>query len=886
MFSARDPLVLRLCLLALRLFSAIVPRVWRADWRAEWEAEVRCRWDRLEADRHLDWRTRMDLLRRASGAFPDAAWLRRQFTTDAEALQDLRHGTRMLRKSPIFAVSATLILALGIGGAVSIVTLLDTLLFRALPYRDADRVVTIWTQRTARTGAREDVAPADFLDWRERSQGFSSMAAAVPYSRDYTGGEQPDVLFGAQVTEGFWEAIGVEPIMGRTFRPEEHVTGAGRAVIISHGLWQQRFGAAPDIVGRSISLDGEPWTVVGVLPRSFAPQLLPRPGDLAVWTPKIVQDHERRTRDSAWWNVVARLAPGVTIAQAQRELDAISAALGRDHPRTNAASRALVVSMRDHLMGDVRLPLFVMLGAVVLVLAIGCANVASLLLARGMDRERELSIRAALGAGRLRLVRQLLVESLLLSSVAAVAGVAIAHWAVGIIVALAPSAVLRLHEATVDGRILLFAAGLATLTTVAFGLLPALQLSRPGRSVVRERHATGSRRALRQVLVVAEVALALVLLTGAGLLIRSFARLMTVDPGFTASDVVTVQVFAYSPDMTVDRLRGFFDSTLERLAALPGVHAAGAVSAMPFAVANIDIRSPLEIIGRPEPAEGDRRGVYVTIASPGFFPAMRIPLREGRFIEDSDHDRAPTVAVISDALRRRDWPSESPLGRRVRIDWLGQPVEAEIVGVVSELRHDGLDRAPRPEVFLPLAQLPFGSMTFVVRGDGDPAALIEAGKREVWAVNPMQSIYQASSLESMVGASLGRQRFSVLVMSAFAFVALLLCATGIYGIISFTTAARTREIGVRMALGADRSAIERLVLREGGLLIGTGLLLGLAGAAGAGRVLQSLLFEVRPGDPLTVAAVCTLLAAVGFAACYLPARRATRVDPLIALRPE
>jgi putative ABC transport system permease protein len=886
MTSPRDPFVLRLCLLTFRLFSAIVPRVWRADWRAEWEAEVRCRWDRLAADQHLDWRTRMDLLRRASGAFPDAAWLRRQFTTDAEALQDLRHGARMLRKSPVFAVSAVLILALGIGGAVCIVTLLDTLLFRTLPYAEADRVVTIWTQHAARPGEPEDVAPADFLDWRERSRAFSTVAAAVPYSYDYTGGDRPEVFFGARVTEGFWEAIGVEPIMGRAFRPDEHVPGAGRPVIISHGLWQQRFEAAPDIVGRSISLDGEPWTVVGVLPRSFAPQLLPRPGELGVWTPKIVQEHERRTRGSAWWNVVARLAPGVTIAQAQSELDAISSALGREHPRTNAASRALVVSMRDHLMGDVRMPLFVMLGAVVLVLAIGCANVASLLLARGMDRERELSIRAALGAGRLRLVRQLLVESLLLSSVAAVTGVAIAHWAVGIIVAIAPSAVLRLHEATVDGRILLFAAGLATLTTVAFGLLPALQLSRPGRGVVRERHATGSRRAVRQVLVVAEVALALVLLTGAGLLIRSFARLMAVDPGFTASNVVTVQVFAYSPDMTVERLRSFFNTTLDHLAVLPGVHAAGAVSAMPFATANIDIKSPLEIVGRGVAAEGDRRGVYVTIASPGFFPAMRIPLREGRFLDASDHDRAPIVAVISEALGRRDWPSESPLGRRVRIQWHGQPVEAEIVGVVSELRHDGLDRAPRPEVFLPLAQLPFGSMTFVLRGDGDPSALIEAGKREVWAVNPMQSIYEASSLESMLGASLVRQRFSVLLMSTFAFVALLLCATGIYGIISFTTAARTREIGVRMALGADGSAIQRMVLREGGSLIGAGLILGVAGAAGGGRIMQSLLFEVRPGDPLTVAAVCGLLAAVGLAACYLPARRATRVDPLVALRPE
>lgn len=882
MNNRRQPLVLRLCLWLVRICSTLVPSRDRRDWRMEWEGELHHRQDYLQARNRFDRRHQVDLLRRALGAFPDAAWIRRQLTLDADLVHDVRHGLRMLWKSPGFTVSAVFILAVGIGSTVAVLTLLDTLMFRPLPYDESSRIVTLWQQRAAGSGEREDVAPANFLDWRERAQSFSHLAAAVPYSYDATGGAEPLTLFAAQVTDGFWNAVGMPPALGRAFLPEEHVRGARRVVIISHRMWQQRLSGNPAAIGTTLSMDGEAYTVVGILPPGFAPQLLPRPDALDVFTPKVVQEHEKRTRGSAWWNVVGRLKPGVTIEQAQAELARISAELAAEHPRTNTGVTAVAVPLREHLMGDVQAPLLVMLGAVVLVLGIGCANVASLLLARGMSRAREFAIRSAMGAGRGRLVRQLVTESLLLSGIAAAAGIALAHWAVQLIVSLAPGGVLRLQEASIDGRALVLAAVLTTLTAVAFGLLPALQFSRPERDAMRDRTGSAPRRTFRRGLVAAEVAFALVLLTGAGLLIRSFDRLTSVDPGFSPADVVSLQVFAHDRHPTDDQVRAFFTATLDRLRALPGVASVGAVSAMPFAMANIDVKSPLEVVGRP--TSPDQPVTYVTVATPGYFRTLSIPLRAGRLLDDRDTSRTSTVAVISEALRRREWPSGDPVGERLAVQWEGQRLEAEIVGVVSQIRHDSLDSAARPEVFFALDQVPFASITYVVRGSGEPGALIKAAQREIWAVDPLQTFYDTASVEGLLDASVVRQRFSMTLMSAFALVALILCAIGIYGVISFTTTQRTREIGVRMALGADASAIQRMVLREGAMVVGAGVVAGLAGAMIAARFIQAMLFETAPGDPLTVGAVSVLIAVVGLAASYIPARRATRVEPVAALR--
>jgi putative ABC transport system permease protein len=877
------PLMLRLSLRLLRVVSALVPQAARADWLREWEAELVYRSARIEARRRNDWRAGIDLFGRALGSLPDAAWLRRQFTGDAEIVQDVRHGARTLRQAPGFSAAAIVILALGIGGTVTIATLLDTLLIRALPYADVDRVVTIGQRN--RAGEKEEVAPGNFLEWRERAQSFSHIAAVQPHSYDYTGTGEPEVLFGATVSEGCFDAIGSHPIIGRGFVKDDFTPGRNVAVI-TWGLWQRRFGGDPSIGNRVVTFDGEPWTIVGILPRDFAPQLVPRPGDIEVWAPKVFQPYEANIRGSAWWATVARLKPGVALAEARAEMDGIAAALAREYPQTNRGVGTIVTPLREHVAGPVRLPLVLMLAAVVLVLAIGCANVASLLLARGMHREREFAVRAALGAGRGRIVRQLVTESLLLSAIAGAVGVAFAHAGIRLVVALAPGRIDRLHEAAIDGRVLAFAALLATATAIAFGLVPALQLSRSDGDALRERGGTSTRGGLRRGLIVAEVALALVLLAGAGLLVRSFTRLLSVDPGFSPRNVVALQVFAWNQHTTADRLRGFFRETTERLRALPGVEEVGVVSAMPFISANIDIRSLLTVVGRPPAAPGEAGGVFVTIATPGYFRAMGVPLKAGRVFDTRDRESGVPVAVITESLRRRDWPSSDPIGDRIRVSWQGDPYEAEIVGVVGDLRHDGLDRGTRPELFFPLEQVPFGSMTYVLRASGDPAPLVDAAKQEIWAVNPEQAFYDTATVQGLIAASVVRQRFSAALMAVFAVLALVLCATGIYGVLSLTTGQRSREIGVRMALGADARAIRRMVLREGAVVIGAGIVIGLAGAVAATRFLQALLFQVHPGDPVTLGGVCALLLAVGLGACYLPARRATRVDPLVALRAE
>jgi predicted permease len=875
-----DPLPLRLSVGIVRLAARLVPRQARADWRLEWESELRHRFHARSEQGRIDWSDTMDLVRRALGAWFDAAWIRRQFTADSELIHDARHAVRLLLASPGFTLTAIGILAIGIGGTLSVATLLDTLWLRGLPYEQADRVVMIW-QRGA-SGACGDVAPANFLDWRERSRSFSSLAAVVPYSYDFTGAGEPEVAFGAQVTEGFFESVGMAPLMGRAFLPEEHLPGARRVVIISHGLWQRRFAGDPAIVNRAIDLDGVAHTVVGVLPRDFRPQLLPRPGELAVWAPKVIQDHEKRIRASAWWNVVGRLAPGVSLAEARSELHSIALALGREYPQSNENTGVEVVPLREHLMGNVRLPLLIMFGAVMTVLTIGCANVANLLLARGAARGREFAIRAALGAGRGRLVRQLLVESLVLSLLGAAAGIALAYWLIDAIVALAPPGVLRLEDAALDTRMLAFAALLSAATAIGFGLLPAVQSARVDRDVLRAREPLVRAR-FRRGLVAAEVALAVILLTGAGLLLRSFERLLAVDPGFSPRHSVALQVFAHDRNPTADDLRGFFRATIDRLSALPGVDAVGAVSALPFAVANIDIKTQLQIVGRSS-GPSEAREAYITIATPGYFDALAIPLREGRLLEPTDRAGGPVVAVVSEALSRREWGSRSPIGERIRFQWQGRPIESEIVGVVAQVRHDGLDRLPRPEVFLAHEQAPFGSMTYVLKGRGDPGALIAAARQAVWSVDPLQTFYETGQVEAMVAGSIVQQRFTTTLLTGVAAVALALCALGIYGVISFATAQRTREIGVRMALGADRGTIRRLVLREGATVVATGLMIGLPASLAATRVLQNVLFEIQPIDPLTMVVATALLAVVALAACYLPARRATLIDPVRALR--
>ena len=629
MSSPPEGLVLRLCLRWVGLVARVVPRSFRPDWRQEWEAELRHRWHRVSGDARSGWRSRLDLLRQALGALPDAAWLRQQLTADAELLRDTRHGVRLLRRNRGFTVAAVLIVAVGIGANTTIFSAVDALLLRDPPYPDADRIVMLW-QRDVRAGAeraRDDVAPANFLDWRERTRAFEVMAAADPYSYDLQGVGEPEVLFAMRVTEGFFDVFGVQPLLGRTFRPDDHRTGAAPVAVLGYRLWERRFGADRAIVGRALSLDEGAFTVVGVLPPHFEPGLMSAAGERGLWVPKAIAEHDRRVRGSAFWNVVGRLKRGVTLAQAQADMDAIAGGLGREYPRTNGGVGVHVQPLQDHLAGERGPALFLLWAAVALVLAVACANVAGLLLARGAERQYEFAIRTALGAGRARLVRQLVAEGLLLAALGALGGLLLSRWGVQGLVALLPPDLPRLDEVRIQGRVLAFTAALATLSGLFFGLAPAARLLRRDlapRSGMQAATVRGRGREAGAALVVGEVALALVLLAGAGLLTRSFVALRSLDPGFRADRVLMLQVFAWDRNRTPERRSEFFAQTLERVTALPGVAAAGAVLVAAFRRGRSSDRQPAPDRG-PDGCGGRRAEHLRDHRDTGLLPHRRHP---------------------------------------------------------------------------------------------------------------------------------------------------------------------------------------------------------------------------------------------------------------------
>ncbi|MDX1393285.1 MAG: ABC transporter permease [Gemmatimonadota bacterium] len=804
--------------------------------------------------------------------------------------QDVRFSLRQLLVRPSFTIVAVTVLALGIGASVAIFSVLDTLVIRALPYADADRIVTVWDHDLEAGIERDDVAPGNFYSWRDQARSFEHLAALDPYSLDLSGDERPEVVFAARVTEGFFEALGTRAMIGRTFVADDY-EGAD-VVVIGERLWERSFGSDPDLVGREITLDGRPTTVVGVVPRTFNPHLAPSVTDRDAWIPLVPQGWEQEERGSRWWAVVGKLDDGVTLEAARSEMRTIATRLATDYPETNSGFSVSVVPLRDHLIGDSRTALLILQGAVLFLLAVACANVASLMLARGTERESEFALRSALGAGRTRIVRQLLTESTAIAALGAVGGVVLALWALDAIVALGPSEIPRLADVTLDGRVLVFALATTLLTALAFGVLPAVHFSRPDlQGAMKEGSgATASRvrQRMRGAMVVAEVALSLILVVGAGLLARSFVSLLAIDPGFEGDRVAAVQVFHY-PDGTTDAGRvAFFEETLDRIRALPGVESAGAVSALPFIEANIAIQQEILIEGRPAPRPEEMPNAFVAQATPGYFETMRIPLLEGRVFDDRDRAGSAPVTVVTDALVRRHWPGRSPIGDRIVIgayrDDEGNPIALEIVGVVAEVRHDGLDEDARPEMFVVHGQLAGGSMTFVARTDSDPAAILDPIQEAVWAVDPAQSIYRAATLDELVAKSVAARRFNLWLLGSFAVLALALAAVGIYGVVSYMARTRTREIGVRMALGAGQVDVMREVMGTGLRLTAIGITIGLAGALGLSSLMSELLFGIGPRDPLTLIGVAAVLAAVALVAMYLPARRATSVDPVLALR--
>jgi putative ABC transport system permease protein len=870
-----------LALALVRAAALLVPSAQRDEWQQEWRAE-------LASLRDVPLRARRPV-RRALGAFADAFWLRQRRIADVDWLDDVRFGARQLARHGAFAATAICILSLGLAATVTMFSVTDQILLRPLPYPDPDRIVTVWETRGHDPAALE-VAPGNLLDWRERVRSFAYLAGVAPTSIDVAGNPRPEVWFAAKVTEGFFETFGVAPLVGRFFHAGEYQKGRDQVVVISEPFWRRRFAADPSIVGTSVSTESGPLTIVGVVPASFEPRLLATAtGYRDVWQPKAIESYEPEIRGGGYWAAVGRVRPDVSLETAQAEMDAISRQLAREYPRSNEKTGARLMPLREYLVGDVQLAVQLLAGAVALVLLIACVNVANLLLARGSAREREIAVRVALGAARARIVQQLLLESALIALVGGLVGTSLAAGALAAIVRLGPSSVPWIDTLHLDWRAVAFAAGMSLTVALLSGVLPAYRVARAGLASAGRHTAThdGSQHRLRAGLVVFEVALALILVTGASLLMRSFVSLMNVDTGFQRDRVLVAQVFAWDYNPSPGQLRTFFDTTLRRLRELPAVQHAGAVSAMPFIESNINIQDDFAIAGRPVPAESEAPHAYLSVATPGYFDAMRIPLKAGRLLDDGDGPDRARVAVISETMARHHWPDiENALGARLRLSFSGKPIEVDVVGVVGSLRHDTLDGSVRDEVFLPLAQQPFGSMTFVVRSAGDASSLLEPARAAIWAANPTQTIYRTATLDELVAKTVSPRRFALAMVIGFAGLSLLLAVVGVYGVLSAIMTTRVREVGLRVALGASRWNIIQLVVGRGLALTTIGLFIGVGGALGTGRLLQGFLFGVTPADPIALGASAGFMLLATLVACYLPARRAAGADPATVLRAE
>ncbi len=792
-------------------------------------------------------------------------------------MNELRYALRTLRTNPAFTIVALLTLALGIAANTAIFSVVNAVLLRPLPYKDPERLVFIWGSNP-RIG-REEASLPDFLDWRSQSTVFEGVAGLAPRSFTFTTKEGTDRIIGFGVTANFFSVVGVEPVLGRSFRQEEDRPGGDRVVILSHGFWERRLGADSKMLGTSLTLSGETYTVVGILPRSFR-----APNDPELWTPMAL-DPARFGRRSDFVIVIARLKNGVSLRTAQVEMTTIAQRLQQQYPQTNTLWTAEVVPLHAHLVRDIRLPLLLLLGAVGFVLLIACANVANLMLARAAVRRREIAVRAALGAGRARLIRQLLTESVVLAVAGGLLGTILAAWGISGLLAAAPSDLPRI-DVTIDRVVFGFTLGVSLLTGLLFGLAPALKASKLDLTESLKddsRGSIGGRGArLRTALVAAEIALSVVLLVGAGLLIRSFWRLQAVPSGFRADNVLTLRLVQASTRYSEPvQFAQFYAQVLERVEGLPGVRAAGFINAVPLSGSNTNFGFAIE--GRPPQPPGQNLTADFRVASPDYFRVMGIPLLKGRSFTAQDHTQASRVALINEATARRHFPDQNPLGQSIRID--GPP--RLIVGVVGNVKHASLASDMEADIYVPYQQAGrVRSLTVVVRTEGDPIQLAGAIRREVQALDKEVPVFSVRTMQAVVEASLAQRRFIMTLLAIFAVLALILAAVGIYSVVSYVVTQRTREFGVRLALGASRSDVARLVLRQGLGVVAVGVAIGLAAAAGLTRVMGTMLFDVRPTDAATFVGVPALLAIAALVASYLPARRAAKVDPIVALRYE
>ena len=800
-------------------------------------------------------------------------------------LQDIRYGVRVLAKSPGFTLIAVLTLALGIGANTAIFSVVNAVLLRPLPFPNESRIVRAWGNFPLYDKA--GVSPPDFLAYREQNHVFEQFGAISFGSNlfNMAGNEKPQQVKASLVTQGFFEVLGVRPLLGRSFSLADEKESEPRAVILSNRFWRERFGGDPGVLGKTLRLDASQKTIVGVLSAD-----LPLFSDAELWIPAPFQNEGMSSHRTHFLRPIGLLRSGVSIPQAQADLNTIAAQLAADFPDTNKDWNLRLEPARNALVGDARPMLLVLLGAVGLVLLIACANVASLLLARNSVRGREIAIRTALGAGRFRLVRQMLTESVLLALAGGAAGILFAGWGVAILSRAGVDALPRLNEVSVNGPVLLFTAAVALITGILFGLGPALQASRRDLTLsLKEGGAAGdSRRKHRahNALVVAEVALALVVLIASGLLLNSFWRIIHVRPGFDATNVLTTQISLIDQTYKDDARRiAFFEQLQDRLKAAPGVESAGFITELPMAGQAND--TFFTITERPPADPTDREDADYRIVGGDYFSAMRIPLLGGRQFSRADSAASSNVIVINEPFARRFFGSENPIGKHLEL-FEGKPefTRREIVGIVGGNKHFALQESLRPEVFVPFAQAPRTRMNVVIRSAGDPAALAPAVREAVLAVDPDEATAAFQTMTDVVSISAAGDRFNALLLGAFGAIALVLTAAGIFGVLSYLVTQRTREIGLRVALGAQPRDVLGVIIGHGMRLALVGLAIGLAAAVALTRWMSSFLYDVKPADPLTFAAVTALLSATAFAACYFPARRAMRVDPMVALRYE
>jgi predicted permease len=805
-------------------------------------------------------------------------------------IQDVRYALRQLRKNPGFTVVAALTLALGIGANTAIFSVVNAVLLRPLPYKDDSRLVVILSE------GRNPVPPANFNDWREQSQSFSQMGAAEAWGPNLTGTSNPEKVPALHVTSDIFPLLGVQPLLGRTFLPEEQETGKEHEVVLSYSLWQSHFAGKSEIIGQSMALNGEPYTVVGVMPDDFkfAPFWATK---TELWAP-LALGTRLADRSGSSLRVFARLIPGVTLQQAQAEMAGITSRLEREFPGTNRDMQ--VVSLREKVLGDIRPALLVLLGAVGFVLLIACANVSHMLLARAAARREEIALRAALGAGRWDVFRQLLTESVALALLGGGAGLLLAVWGVRVLVTLGSSDIPRAETIGVDGHVLLFALGISLFTGLAFGMAPAWRATSDNLSDALKEGKRGAsessrRNRLRGLLVGSEFALAVVLLAGAGLMVRSFLALQHVDPGFDPRGVLSMVVGVSGTEQaTAGRTGNFYRMVLQKVGAIPGVQSVSGINHLPLAGDEWGLAFHIE--GRPAERPGEELVAIYRVVFPDYFRTMRVPILRGRDVTDADNLRAPGVVVINDYIARRYWPGEDAIGKRITFDDPAKnPSWLTIVGVAKNTVRGSWVSPPAEEVFLPYLQnrdylnapnSPFAFLTLVVRTDRDPAALAPDISQAIHSLDRNIPLSDIQTMDHVVAEATGQSRFYLILLGAFAIVALVLAGVGIYGVMSYSVSRRTQEIGIRMALGAQGRDVLKLVVFQGIVHALAGVAAGLAGALALSRLMTGLLYGTHPNDPATFAAVVLVLSGVAVAASYIPARRATKVDPIVALRYE